>query len=268
VPGVRAITPLHAAVHQEPMICHGPCTDALDALMVTCSQLSRSPTLGHCPADAATARLIPAFLHNRTLSRNDAKTIWPSSPLTAAAVDRLPVHHLVLDTDGSTSAIETTRTMLEQAFPNVGLPVTIAESNAQTDNVRLKTAYQQLVTVVILASLVVAGCSLAVSVVTGLTDRKRPFSLLRLAGAPLALLRRVVIMETAVPLLILAVVSIGTGLLAAGLFLVAQLDESLQAPDGAFWITVVAGILAALGVTATTLPILERITGVENARND
>ena len=150
----------------------------------------------------------------------------------------------------------------------MSLPATIAENNAQNNEVKLLTAYKQLVAVVILASLVVAGCSLAVSVVTGLTDRKRPFSLLRLAGAPLALLRRVVIMETAVPLLVLAFVSVATGLLAAGLFLDSQLHESLQAPGAAFWVTVVVGIVAALAVTASTLPMLERITGVENARND
>ena len=48
---------------------------------------------------------------------------------------------------------------------------------------------------VILVSLPIAGCSLAVSVAAGLTDRKRPFSLLRLTGAPLGVLRRVVALE-------------------------------------------------------------------------
>ncbi len=38
-------------------------------------------------------------------------------------------------------------------------------------------------------------------VAAGLADRKRPFSLLRLTGARLATLRRVVALEGAVPLL-------------------------------------------------------------------
>jgi hypothetical protein len=69
--------------------------------------------------------------------------------------------------------------------------------------------------VVILVSLVIAGCSLAVSAVGGLTDRKRPFSLLRLAGVQLGILRRVIALENAVPLTVIAVVWAGTGLLAS-----------------------------------------------------
>lgn len=61
---------------------------------------------------------------------------------------------------------------------------------------------QQIANVVIVASLVIAGCSLAVSVTAGISDRKRPFSLLRLAGAPLRVLRRMVVLEAAVPLLV------------------------------------------------------------------
>ena len=62
---------------------------------------------------------------------------------------------------------------------------------------------------VIVAGLVIAGCSLAAGVAGGLSDRKRPFSMLRLAGAPLGLLRRVVVLESSVPLLVAAVVAIG-----------------------------------------------------------
>jgi len=53
-------------------------------------------------------------------------------------------------------------------------------------------------------------------VIAGLAERKRPFSLLRLTGVPLSLLRRV----------------------------------------------------ASLAIIASTLPVLERITGPETARND
>ena len=270
VPGVQAVTPLHAPAEvPQVTLCQGRCVENFqDALLVTCAQLADSPTLGHCPPGAATVAVNPSFARFRTLAHSDADTVWPAATLTAAAVDGLPVQNLVLATDGSHSAIEASRTILEQAYPRLNLPATVAENDAQNDQTKLQTAYQQLVTVVILASLVVAGCSLAVSVVTGLTDRQRPFSLLRLAGAPLAMLRRVVLLESAVPLLILAVVSVATGFVAAALFLDSQLHESLQAPGLAYWITVVAGILGSLAVMTSTLPMLERLTGPENARND
>ena len=60
------------------------------------------------------------------------------------------------------------RTVLQLAYPYAYAPITIAESLDR--DARLMTAYQQLANVVILTSLVIAGCSLAVSVAAGLND--------------------------------------------------------------------------------------------------
>ena len=120
----------------------------------------------------------------------------------------------------------------------------------------------------ILTSLPIAGCSLAVSVAGGLAERRRPFSLLRLTGSPLAMLRRVITLEAAAPLLITAVVSAGAGLLAAQLFLRAQLDETLQPPSLSTTCSSSPGSSRSLAVIASTLPLLRRITGPETARND
>lgn len=58
----------------------------------------------------------------------------------------------------------------------------------------------------------IAGCTLATGIAAGLADRKRPFSMLRLTGARLATVRRVVVLETAVPLIAVAIVAIGAAL--------------------------------------------------------
>jgi hypothetical protein len=143
-------------------------------------------------------------------------------------------------------------------------PATIAESNSQ--NARLNAQYRQLANVVILTSLPIAGCTLAVSVVAGLNDRRRPFGLLRLTGARLSTLRRVVLLESAVPLLVGSAVAVGTGFLVAALFLRSQLGYPLHAPGAAYYLAVAAGLLAALAVLASTLPVLRRITAPEAAR--
>jgi hypothetical protein len=95
-----------------------------------------------------------------------------------------------------------------------------------------------------------------------------PFSLLRLTGVPVGVLRRVVLLESAVPLLVVAVVAIGTGFLAAQLFLEAQLGYSLRAPSVEYYLIVLGGLAASLAVIASTLPLLQRITGPETARNE
>jgi predicted lysophospholipase L1 biosynthesis ABC-type transport system permease subunit len=121
---------------------------------------------------------------------------------------------------------------------------------------------------VILMTLPIAGCTLAVSVVAGLNERKRPFSLLRLSGAPIATLRRVVVLESAVPLLAGAVVSAAVGLTVAALFVRSQLDETLRPLGIGYYATVAAGVVASLAIVASTMPTLARITGPETARND
>jgi Na+-driven multidrug efflux pump len=69
-------------------------------------------------------------------------------------------------------------------------------------------------------------------------------------------------------MLITAAASAGVGLLAAQLFLRAQLDESLRALGLAYYLILVTGLVAAMGVIASTLPLLNRMTGPEIARND
>jgi FtsX-like permease family protein len=232
-----------------------------DDSLVDCGQLARLPALGTCAPGAAVgeADLGP---HGATAWAH--RQVWPASRVPASRLDSLPAKYIVVGTDGSLSALETSRTMIEAAFPFQAAPATISETQGE----KLLSAWQQLANVVILASLPIAGCSLAVSVAAGLTDRRRPFSLLRLAGTPLGLLRRVVALESAVPLAAVAVVSAGLGLLVAELFLSSQLGLNLLPPGPAYYGFVGGGLLLSLGIIAATFPLLARITGPEAARSE
>ena len=131
-------------------------------------------------------------------------------------------------TNGTAGAVERARTVLENAhaYPSLSVPSTIGDMIAQDNSA--DNAYQQLANVVILVSLPIAGCTLAAGIAAGLADRKRPFSLLRLTGARLATLRRVVALESAVPLLAVAAVAIGTGFAAAAMYA----SHGAAPPDG------------------------------------
>jgi len=124
------------------------------------------------------------------------------------------------------------------------------------------------VAAIIVASLIIAACSLAVNIVAGLGDRKRPFSLLRLTGVPTALLHRVVTLESALPLLLVAAVSIVVGLVSAALYLHSQVGIAFRIPGIAYWATVLGGLAASLAIIASTFPLLDRMTGPEVARNE
>lgn len=251
-PGVRAVVPVRVVSF----------TDRLPTGGVSCADLASVPALGRCPVGAATVRIEPGLAGSHFMPR-----AWPVSRLTVGQLAALPLQNVAVVTDGSATAIERARTVLELGLPPHGpgfSPETIAESSAQ--HAKLDAQYRQLADVVTLTSLPIAGCTLAVSVVAGLNDRRRPFSLLRLTGARLGTLRRVVVLESAVPLLTGAAVAIGTGFLAAGLFLRSQLGYALSPPGGAYYLVVAAGLLAALAVLASTLPLLRRITDPEAAR--
>jgi hypothetical protein len=247
---------------------NGPATP-VPAGAISCPQLATMPALGRCPAGAVAAAF-PEQGFNGPLFGfwNLSGVVWPAVNITANRLDGLGVDAVNVGTTGSVPAVERARTVLENGYPDAAInaPSTIGdliEKDNSTNN-----DYQQLANVVILVSLAIAGCTLAAGIAAGLADRKRPFSLLRLTGARLATLRRVVALEGAVPLLAVAVVAIGTGFGGAAMNAALQQGHSIVAPGGAYYLITAGGILVALGVIAATFPLLARITGPEAARNE
>jgi energy-coupling factor transporter transmembrane protein EcfT len=236
--------------------------------VVSCAQLAAVPALGRCPA-GATAAAFPRDGFNGPLFGVDATAItWPAANVPATRPDSLAVDAINVATNGSVPAVEQARTVLENAhaYPAINAPSTIGDLIRQDNSAN--NAYQQLANTVILVSLPIAGCTLAAAIAAGLADRKRPFSLLRLTGARLAMLRRVVALEGAVPLLSVAAVAIGTGFGAAAMYASEVQQHPMVAPGAAYYLITAGGVLAALGIIAATFPLLERITGPEVARNE
>ena len=238
--------------------------------MVSCAQLATVPGPWPLPGRGDSGG-VPGGRVQRPagLYRHDfAAFTWPAANLRGARLDTLGVDAIDVQTDGSTPAVEQARTLLENAhaYPGVTTPSTIADLVAQ-DNSQ-NNDYQQLANVVILVSLPIAGCTLAAGIAAGLADRKRPFSLLRLTGARLATLRRVVALEGAVPLLAVAAVAIGAGFGAAAMFASEAQNHPMVAPGAAYYLLTAGGIIVSLGIIAATFPLLARITGPEVARNE
>jgi predicted lysophospholipase L1 biosynthesis ABC-type transport system permease subunit len=188
--------------------------------------------------------------------------------MTPQRLAGLHVLTIAVGTSGAPAAIEHARTMLETAYPDRFPPATPHEDALLLGQAQQTAQEERLAEVIIIASLVIGGCTLAAGVAGGLAERKRPFSLLRLAGTPIGLLRTVVALESAVPLLAAAAVATGAGFLAAHLYLVTQMRYTLLPPVAGYWLTVAGGLAAALGIIASTLPLLRRLTGPETARND
>ena len=251
-PGVRSATVLRS----------NPVKYA-DAGVVACADIPA--VYGRCAAAAVVAEVPDNFIPYRRSA--DPARVWPASAVSLEALATLPVESIVVLTDGSAAAIERTRTTLELSYPTFWVAPNVP-GDFESEFANVLRGWQQLADVVIVASLAIAGCSLAVSVIGGLTERKRPFSLLRLSGAPLRVLRRVVALESAAPMLMVSVIAVGSGLLAAQLFLKAQMGYTLKLPGAGFYAVIVAGLAACLAIVASTLPLLKRMTGPETARSE
>jgi hypothetical protein len=236
--------------------------------VVSCAQLTTVPALGRCPAGAATAEFPEDGFNGPLWDVSTAGITWPTAHVPAARLDGLGVDAIDVATNGSVPAIEQVRTVLENAPAYSSLSTPFSLTDWVTQDRSSNDGYQQLANTIILVSLPIAGCTLAAGIAAGLADRKRPFSLLRLTGARLAMLRRVVALESAVPLLAVAAVAIGTGFGAAAEYASVAQNYHMVAPGAAYYLITAAGILAALGIIAATFPLLARVTGPEVARNE
>ncbi|SCE97607.1 ABC transporter permease [Micromonospora mirobrigensis] len=254
IPGVRS-----ASVVRE-----NPVRSGEGDGVIACADLP--PAYGRCTPGATVAQLSSNFLPWRESASPDRQ--WPASSMSPADLRRLPVTSVVVGTDGRTATVERARTVLEIAYPVQFWVAPNVPGDFESDFANTMRGWQQLADVVIVGSLALAGCSLAVSVVGGLSERRRPFSLLRLSGAPVRVLRRVVLLESAVPMLAVAVLAVAMGLLAAHLFLRAQMHYTLTPPGPGFYAVVLVGLVACLGIIGATLPLLERVTGPETARSE
>ncbi|GAA3914903.1 FtsX-like permease family protein [Actinoplanes auranticolor] len=260
-PGVRGIAvtripPADVPVPEVPIGSFG-----WPYVLASCDEIARLPDVTRCAAGARTAWVWP------DLAGPDGWTGgWPAADVDPARLSTFRTQSIVTLTDGSTAGLEGARTILQLAHPMLYSPYSSVEFGAES--AKVFEGWKRLANVVILASLAIAGCSLAVSVAGGLSERKRPFSMLRLTGVPLGTLRRVVALESVTPLVIAAMVALGSGLLAAHLFLTAQMKLSLSPPGISFYVIVVAGLTASLAVIASTMPLLSRITGPDAARNE
>jgi hypothetical protein len=240
--------------------------------VISCAQLATVPALGRCPAGATVAAFPESGFgpgaYNPLFGTDPTGITWPAANVPASRLDGLAVDAINVATNGSVPAVEQARTVLENphAYPGVGPPSTLGDLTRQDHSAN--NAYQQLANTVILVSLPIAGCTLATAIAAGLADRKRPFSLLRLTGARLATLRRVVTLESAVPLLAVAAVAIGTGFAAAAEYASVAQHYPMVVPGAAYYLITAGGILAALSIIAATFPLLKRITGPDVARNE
>ncbi|GAA3257108.1 FtsX-like permease family protein [Dactylosporangium siamense] len=252
------------------LVLHDNPDDGADSpsSVIPCADLARIPQYGRCEPGAAVAQIWDNLVgYDPGRAGVGAATVWRASAATAEDVAALPVDGVVVGLDGTSTAHERARTALQLAFPDLAVSAG-STTDFKGDYRNQLNQFQQLANVTMLFSLPIAACSLAVSVAAGIADRKRPFALLRLTGVPLRALRRVVALESAAPLLAVAVLAAAVGFTAAQLFLRAQMRYTMSPPPVSYYVLTALGLGVALTIIAATLPLLDRVSGPETARNE
>ena len=231
-----------------------------------CASLARFPVLGRCPAAAQAV----AGAFDRVVNVDNPLTIDKILPLagpgsrSVSTTDR-PRPGVDPDLhgrhgDGGEHPHAAGRSATADA------PMTFAEV-AQV-RATLYTRGESIALAMVALTLLVGGCSLVVAVGGGLVERRQPFTLLRLAGTPTRTLAGVVLLESALPLVLAAVLAAGAGFGVAEPLIdqLAMKGASLAMPGPVYFATVGGGLAASLLVILTGLPLLRRMTAPDNAR--
>ncbi|GAA3889919.1 FtsX-like permease family protein [Saccharothrix violaceirubra] len=114
-------------------------------------------------------------------------------------------------------------------------------------------------------TLLLAGASLLVQSAEQLRERRRPLAVLAASGVPKAVLARSLLVQNALPLVPALLVGIGVGSGVSALLL-GIIDEPFALDWAGVGLLSAASVVVVLGVTAATLPALNRATGALGLR--
>ena len=120
-----------------------------------------------------------------------------------------------------------------------------------------------------IATIVIGGVSLAVSTIGGFFERQKSFANLRLMGAEIKTLNAVVLIEATVPLLLASILALlsGIGFSQHTLTLIVK-NSYLALPQPIYFIMVALSLITSLAIIVAILPILKRLTSLEENRTE
>ena len=241
---------------------------------VSCASMRAIGALGQCAPGVTAVQVIDDSIFDDNPRDGTEPIVSPSSRSYTGKLATLPLQTVLVKVN-SAATLERVRTYLAvNAPPQVGGGYGSSPTPPRTfgETLQIRTAraatFEKILYAAVALTLIVAGCSLAVSVGGGLVDRKRPFTLLRVSGTPVSVLSRVVLFEAAVPLvaatIVAAAVAYTTSLMA---FLrLAPAGTAIPQLGRDYYTIMGIGLVIAFGVITVTLPLLRRMTAPSTIR--
>jgi hypothetical protein len=241
---------------------------------VSCADLRAIRGLGECAPGLRAVRVQDDSIFDDNPVYGDKPIVDSTTPTYTGSLTALPLQTVLVKVN-SPATLERVRTYLAvHAPPQVGGVAldspTPPRTFGETLQIRAErlTTFEKILYAAVALTLIVAGCSLAVTVGGGLVDRKRQFTLLRVSGTPLSVLSRVVLLEAAVPLVsatvVAAAIAYGTSLMAV--LRLAPAGTAIPQLGRDYYAIMGAGLVIAFAVITVTLPLLRRMTAPETVR--
>jgi FtsX-like permease family len=197
----------------------------------------------------------------RTVRAGLPQVIIEPSAIAASGREASPTKFYV-DMGGSPATGEQVRTAVMATVPTAY--VRLASEDRESSHVYQE--FGRVVALGLIGSLVLAGCSLAVAVTTGVLERRRQFALLRSAGMPISRLRALVLLQAGAPLVTVALVSATLGIVVAQVVLRLADAAVVPWPNGSLAVTLAVSLGGAMAVVVLMLPPLERLTRPDSIR--
>jgi hypothetical protein len=240
---------------------------------ISCADMRAIGALGQCAPRVKAVRIVDDSLFDENPAYYTQPIVSPTSQPYTGNLASLPLQTVLVKVSSPTT-LERVRTYLAvHAPPQVGgfrFAPTPPRTFGEDLQIRLAraTTFEKILYAAVALTLIVAGCSLAVSVGGGLADRKRPFTLLRVSGIPVSVLSRVVLFEAAVPLVTATVAAAAIAYWASLLAFLRLAPAGTAIPQlGRDYYTIMGlGLAAAFGVITLTLPLLRKMTAPSAVR--
>ncbi len=236
--------------------------------LVSCAGMKELAALGECAPGVKAVAANAFSLYGDNPLYTSQPIVGRASPVAPDDFSGLYLQAVLIKVNNA-ATLERVRTFLithtEESVSGTA-PRTFGE--AVQARLAVATTVQRLVDIAVALTLLVAGCSLAVVAGGGLVERKRPFTMLRLTGTPMSTLSRVVLQEAVLPLVAATLVAAGTAYGISVLTIEKMAPAGTPIPDlgHVYFLTVGVGLAVSLLAILVTLPLLGRITGLENVR--
>ena len=221
--------------------------------LMTSDGQRKATGLVEVPADAPRVRL-PGELSSIPGLDYGATILVPPDLLTAPR-DTVVSSSVLVVTDGTDDAVETARTALSTVTTQTP-PLTPAEMLAQSS--KTTDGYRTAALVGLVVVVLAGGLTLAVGTTDGLRERHRAHAALVALGTPMRVLRRSVVLQVTLPLLLTVALAVVSSAAASYVYLVLAGEglDTPQLPWSGYGAIALASIAATLLATAAALPLL------------